>query len=89
GLSDFILDQCDGMPLYAEELANFFLGRQPLGKKPLNGNVDSLPADPFEKEGEQRDVEFAADEARKLRCPSCGTGRRESGGKQIIQRADA
>ena len=41
-----------------------------LGKKPLNGNVDSLPADPFEKAGEQRDVEFAADDARKLRCPS-------------------
>ncbi|MBY4631616.1 ATP-binding protein [Rhizobium croatiense] len=32
GLSDFILDQCDGMPLYAEELASFFRGRQPLGK---------------------------------------------------------
>ncbi|MBB4192204.1 class 3 adenylate cyclase/predicted ATPase [Rhizobium aethiopicum] len=32
GLSDFILDQCDGMPLYAEELAYFFQGRQPLGK---------------------------------------------------------
>ncbi|MBP2448871.1 ATP-binding protein [Rhizobium leguminosarum] len=32
GLSDFILDQCDGMPLYAEELANFFRARQPLGK---------------------------------------------------------
>ncbi|MEI1248242.1 ATP-binding protein [Rhizobium aouanii] len=49
GLSDFILDQCDGMPLYAEELANFFLGRQPLGKAPsewkgllLEGGVSSL-----------------------------------------------
>ena len=49
GLSDFILDQCDGMPLYAEELANFFLGRQPLGKASsewkgllLEGGVSSL-----------------------------------------------
>ncbi|EJZ19180.1 adenylate/guanylate cyclase domain-containing protein, partial [Rhizobium sp. Pop5] len=32
GLDDFILDQCDGMPLYAEELANFFRARQPLSK---------------------------------------------------------
>lgn len=49
GLSDFILDQCDGMPLYAEELANFFLERQPLGKALsewkgllLEGGVSSL-----------------------------------------------
>ena len=49
GLSDFILDQCDGMPLYAEELANFFLTRQPLGKALsewkgllLEGGVTSL-----------------------------------------------
>ncbi|MFS8146354.1 ATP-binding protein [Rhizobium sp. BR 249] len=34
GLADFILDQCDGMPLYAEELATFFRARQPLGKAP-------------------------------------------------------
>lgn len=27
GLSDFILEQCDGMPLYAEELAHFFRAR--------------------------------------------------------------
>ncbi|MBX4967906.1 ATP-binding protein [Rhizobium binae] len=32
GLSDFVLDQCDGMPLYAEELTNFLRERQPLGK---------------------------------------------------------
>ncbi|ANL43196.1 MULTISPECIES: ATP-binding protein [Rhizobium] len=31
GLSDFVLDQCDGMPLYAEELTNFLRERQPLG----------------------------------------------------------
>ncbi|WP_064713339.1 ATP-binding protein [Rhizobium bangladeshense] len=49
GLSDFILDQCDGMPLYAEELANFFRGRQPLGQSPSEwkgllreGSVTSL-----------------------------------------------
>ncbi|NEJ19651.1 AAA family ATPase [Rhizobium leguminosarum] len=49
GLSDFILDQCDGMPLYAEELANFFRGRQPLGKASsewkgllMEGGVSSL-----------------------------------------------
>ncbi|ANL49447.1 adenylate/guanylate cyclase protein (plasmid) [Rhizobium phaseoli] len=32
GLSDFVLAQCDGMPLYAEELTNFLRERQPLGK---------------------------------------------------------
>ncbi|MBX4950609.1 AAA family ATPase [Rhizobium binae] len=32
GLSDFVLDQCDGMPLYAEELTNFLRERRPLGK---------------------------------------------------------
>lgn len=49
GLSDFILDQCDGMPLYAEELATFFLTRQPLGNALsewkgllLEGGVTSL-----------------------------------------------
>ncbi|QKK20972.1 ATP-binding protein [Rhizobium indicum] len=49
GLSDFILDQCDGMPLYAEELAEFFRGRHALGKVAsewkgllLDGGVTSL-----------------------------------------------
>lgn len=49
GLSDFILDQCDGMPLYAEELTDFFRGRHALGKGSpewrgllLDGGVTSL-----------------------------------------------
>ncbi|MGR9277960.1 ATP-binding protein (plasmid) [Rhizobium leguminosarum] len=49
GLSDFILGQCDGMPLYAEELTDFFRGRHPLGKVSsewkgllLDGGVTSL-----------------------------------------------
>lgn len=31
GLSDFILQQCDGMPLYAEELTHFLRARDDLG----------------------------------------------------------
>ena len=49
GLSAFILDQCDGMPLYAEELTDFFRGRHALGKGSsewkgllLDGGVISL-----------------------------------------------
>ncbi|QND13759.1 AAA family ATPase [Rhizobium leguminosarum bv. trifolii] len=49
GLSDFILGQCDGMPLYAEELADFFRDKRDAGKKPsewremlLEGGVTTL-----------------------------------------------
>jgi len=49
GLSDFILEQCDGMPLYAEELAHFFRTRhassQPSSEWKellLEGGVSSL-----------------------------------------------
>ncbi|WP_457814178.1 AAA family ATPase [Sinorhizobium meliloti] len=49
GLSDFILEQCDGMPLYAEELAHFFRVRDTPSKPPsewkqllLEGGVSSL-----------------------------------------------
>ncbi|TCN30186.1 ATP-binding protein [Sinorhizobium americanum] len=49
GLSDFITAQCDGMPLYAEELAHFFrarhVGRQPVSEWKellLEGGVSSL-----------------------------------------------
>ena len=49
GLSDFILEQCDGMPLYAEELAHFFRARHTSGlpmsewkELLLEGGVSSL-----------------------------------------------
>ncbi len=49
GLSDFILDQSDGMPLYGEELASFFRSRNALAGSPAEwkrqlteGGVTSL-----------------------------------------------
>jgi predicted ATPase/class 3 adenylate cyclase len=49
GLSEFILQQCDGMPLYAEELAHFFRARHASGQPVsewrsllLEGGVSSL-----------------------------------------------
>jgi predicted ATPase/class 3 adenylate cyclase len=49
GLSDFILEQCDGMPLYAEELAHFFRARYASGQPVsewknllMDGGVSSL-----------------------------------------------
>jgi predicted ATPase/class 3 adenylate cyclase len=49
GLSAFILEQCDGMPLYAEELAHFFRARYALGQPVsewknllMDGGVSSL-----------------------------------------------
>ncbi|QRM53246.1 adenylate/guanylate cyclase domain-containing protein [Sinorhizobium sp. BG8] len=49
GLSDFILDRCDGMPLYAEELAHFFRAKHASGQPVsewkellLEGGVSSL-----------------------------------------------
>jgi predicted ATPase/class 3 adenylate cyclase len=49
GLSDFILEQCDGMPLYAEELAHFFRAKYASGQPVsewknllMDGGVSSL-----------------------------------------------